>query len=50
MMKQRYTQDNNTIHKRPTTVSRNAHKKSKTMRRKYCYWVLKRRWVCLLRG
>jgi len=35
MRKQRYTQDNNTIQKRSTTVSSNAHRKSNTMGRKY---------------
>jgi hypothetical protein len=35
MMQQRYTQGNNTIHKRPTTVSSNAHRKSNTMGREY---------------
>jgi len=35
MSKQRYTQGNNTIHKRPTAVSSSAHKKSNTMGRKY---------------
>ena len=39
MRKQRYTHDNNTIHKRPTTVSSNAHRKSNTMGKKVLYLV-----------
>ena len=31
MRKQKYTQDNNTIHKRPNTISSNTHRKSNTI-------------------
>jgi hypothetical protein len=40
MRYQKYTQDNNTVHRRPTTVSSSAHGKSNTRGRNYLRIIL----------